>query len=140
MYNKKEFYKKMAEKSLKNAMSSNVKYKTRTKTKIKQDSNITKNGMIKFEQEEKKSKFATKTIICFVIVCAFYILSNSKLNIAQKITNTTKNMINSDFNIIEKITDVVPVFNIIKNDKNGVSIDKNIIEQMEEEIENMQKK
>ena len=43
-------------------------------------------------------------------------------------------------NIIEKITDIVPVFNITQSDKNGVSIDKNVIEQMEEEIKNTPKK
>lgn len=138
MYNKKDFYKKMAEKSLKNATSYNVKYKKRTKTK--QSTNITKNGMIKFEQEEKKPKFFLQSIICCFIICIFLMLSNSDLHIAQKITNTTKNILNTDFNILEKITDIVPVFNIIKNDKNGVSIDKNVIEQMEEEIENTPKK
>ena len=139
MHNKKEFYKKMAEKSLKNTMSSNVKYKTRLKAKT--NNNITKNGMIKFDQqEEKKPKFFIQTIICCFIVFIFYILSNSDIAIAQKITNTTKNMLNSDFNIIEKITDIVPVFNITQSDKNGVSIDKNVIEQMEEEIKNTPKK
>lgn len=146
---KKEFYKRLAENSLKDVkIQRNIKT-TRTNTSSHRFQNnnyknTTKNGMIKFDAqpvESVKSKFFIQCIICVIIVCIFYYLSNSNSNIANNIVSKTKNVIESEFDIDNKISKIFSKFSSkMGNNKNGVSIDDDIIEQMEKEIENSPKK
>lgn len=146
---KKEFYKRLAENSLKDVkIQRNIKT-TRTNTSSHRFQNnnyknTTKNGMIKFDTqpvESVKSKFFIQCVICVIIVCIFYYLSNSNSNIANNIVSKTKNVIESEFNIDNKISKIFSKFSSkMGNNKNGVSIDDDIIEQMEKEIENSPKK
>ncbi len=146
---KKEFYKRLAENSLKDVkIQRNIKT-TRTNTSSHRFQNnnyknTTKNGMIKFDAqpvESVKSKFFIQCIICVIIVCIFYYLSNSNSNIANNIVSKTKNVIESEFDIDNKISKIFSKFSSkMGNNKNGVSIDDDVIEQMEKEIENSPKK
>lgn len=146
---KKEFYKRLAENSLKDVkIQRNIKT-TRTNTSSHRFQNnnyknTTKNGMIKFDTqpvESVKSKFFIQCVICVIIVCIFYYLSNSNSNIANNIVSKTKNVIESEFDIDNKISKIFSKFSSkMGNNKNGVSIDDDIIEQMEKEIENSPKK
>lgn len=146
---KKEFYKRLAENSLKDVkIQRNIKT-TRTNTSSHRFQNnnyknTTKNGMIKFDTqpvESVKSKFFIQCVICVIIVCIFYYLSNSNSNIANNIVSKTKNVIESEFDIDNKISKIFSKFSLkVGNNKNGVSIDDDVIEQMEKEIENSPKK
>lgn len=146
---KKEFYKRLAENSLKDVkIQRNIKT-TRTNTSSHRFQNnnyknTTKNGMIKFDTqpvESVKSKFFIQCVICVIIVCIFYYLSNSNSNIANNIVSKTKNVIESEFDIDNKISKIFSKFSSkMGNNKNGVSIDDDVIEQMEKEIENSPKK
>ena len=146
---KKEFYKRLAENSLKDVkIQRNIKT-TRTNTSSHRFQNnnyknTTKNGMIKFDAqpiESVKSKFFIQCIICVIIVCIFYYLSNSNSSIANNIVSKTKNVIESEFDIDNKISKIFSKFSLkVGNNKNGVSIDDDVIEQMEKEIENSPKK
>ena len=146
---KKEFYKRLAENSLKDVkIQRNIKT-TRTNTSSHRFQNnnyknTTKNGMIKFDTqpvESVKSKFFIQCVICVIIVCIFYYLSNSNPNIANNIVSKTKNVIESEFDIDNKISKIFSKFSLkVGNNKNGVSIDDDVIEQMEKEIENSPKK
>lgn len=146
---KKEFYKRLAENSLKDVkIQRNIKT-TRTNAsnhrfQNNNYKNTTKNGMIKFDTqpvESVKSKFFIQCVICVIIVCIFYYLSNSNSNIANNIVSKTKNVIESEFDIDNKISKIFSKFSSkMGNNKNGVSIDDDIIEQMEKEIENSPKK
>lgn len=146
---KKEFYKRLAENSLKDVkIQRNIKT-TRTNTSSHRFQNnnyknTTKNGMIKFDTqpvESVKSKFFIQCVICVIIVCIFYYLSNSNSNIANNIVSKTKNVIESEFDIDNKISKIFSKFSLkVGNNKNGVSIDDDVIEQMEKEIQNSPKK
>lgn len=146
---KKEFYKRLAENSLKDVkIQRNIKT-TRTNTSSHRFQNnnyknTTKNGMIKFDAqpvEGVKSKFFIQCVICVIIVCIFYYLSNSNSSIANNIVSKTKNVIESEFDIDNKISKIFSKFSLkVGNNKNGVSIDDDVIEQMEKEIENSPKK
>lgn len=146
---KKEFYKRLAENSLKDVkIQRNIKT-TRTNAsnhrfQNNNYKNTTKNGMIKFDTqpvESVKSKFFIQCVICVIIVCIFYYLSNSNSNIANNIVSKTKNVIESEFDIDNKISKIFSKFSLkVGNNKNGVSIDDDVIEQMEKEIENSPKK
>lgn len=153
---KKEFYKRLAENSLKDVK---IQRTTRTTTRATRTTrantsnhtarnnnykNTTKNGMIRFDEEpnkQVKSKFFIQCIISILIIGIFYYLTNSNSSIANDIVSKTKNMLESELNISNKIDDIFSKFSIkTGNSKNGVSIDDNVIEEMEEEIENTPKK
>lgn len=149
---RKEFYKKIAENSLKDirirrtARTSTYNHMTKNNN-YKKTKNITKNGMIKFDEESNqtiKSKFFIQCIICVLIICIFYYLSNSNSNQAINIVDKTKILLDSKFNIDDKIGNILSNFNIKTNigggSKSNVSVDDKLIEQMEEEIENTPKK
>lgn len=152
---RKEFYKKIAENSLKDIKTRRTTRTTRNSTynhmtknnNYKKTKNITQNGMIKFDEEPNqtiKSKFFIQCIICVLIVCIFYYLSNSNSEKAINIVNKTKVILDSKFNIDDKISNIISKFKISTNVGGGsngnVSVDDKLIEQMEEEIENTPKK
>ena len=149
---RKEFYKKIIENSLKDIKTRrttrNSTYNHMTKNNnYKKTKNITKNGMIKFDEEPNqtiKSKFFIQCIICVLIVCIFYYLSNSNSEKAINIVDKTKILLDSKFNIDDKISNILSKFKIETNISGGgngnVSVDDKLIEQMEEEIENTPKK
>ena len=152
---RKEFYKKIAENSLKDIKTRRTTRTTRNSTynhmtknnNYKKTKNITKNGMIKFDEEPNqtiKSKFFIQCIICVLIVCIFYYLSNSNSEKAINIVDKTKILLDSKFNIDDKISNILSKFKIETNVGGGsngnVSVDDKLIEQMEEEIENTPKK
>ena len=152
---RKEFYKKIAENSLKDIKTRRTTRTTKNSTynhmtknnNYKKTKNKTKNGMIKFDEEPNqtiKSKFFIQCIICVLIVCIFYYLSNSNSEKAINIVNKTKVILDSKFNIDDKISNILSKFKIETNISGGgngnVSVDDKLIEQMEEEIENTPKK
>ena len=152
---RKEFYKKIAENSLKDIKTRRTTRTTKNSTynhmtknnNYKKTKNITKNGMIKFDEEPNqtiKSKFFIQCIICVLIVCIFYYLSNSNSEKAINIVDKTKILLDSKFNIDDKISNILSKFKIETNVGGGsngnVSVDDKLIEQMEEEIENTPKK
>lgn len=148
---KKEFYRRLAEDSLKNIKTKRTIKTTRTtgttKTLRANNNNYkTRNGMIKLENNENtqvKSKFFIQCIISLLIVGIFYYLSNSNSTMANNIIDKTKSIINMELNFDNKLGDLFSKFNIKSNNnikRDNVSIDENIIEQMEEEIANAPKK
>ncbi|WP_317368681.1 hypothetical protein [uncultured Tyzzerella sp.] len=143
---RKEFYKRLAENSLRDIKIQRDIKTTRTNTYnyTNRYKNKTKNGMIRFDEQttpNTKSKFLTQAIICIIILGVFYYLVNSNSSMANNIINKTKNILESELNIDSKIADIFSKFNVkTGSNKNGVSIDDDIIEQMEKEIENTQKK
>ena len=152
---RKEFYKKIAENSLKDIKTRRTTRTTKNSTynhmtknnNYKKTKNITQNGMIKFDEEPNqtiKSKFFIQCIICVLIVCIFYYLSNSNSEKAINIVDKTKILLDSKFNIDDKISNIISKFKISTNVGGGsngnVSVDDKLIEQMEEEIENTPKK
>mgnify|MGYP001622854237 CR=1 FL=1 len=152
MSDKKEFYRRLAENSLKGVKTQRTIKTTRINTpnhttRNNDYRNTTKNGMIKFDEQnntQASSKFFMQCIISILIIGIFYYLSNSNSEIAKNIVSKTKSMINSELNIDNKIDDILSKFNIKTNigntNKDGVSIDSEVIEQMEKEIENAPKK
>lgn len=148
---KKEFYRRLAEDSLKNIKTKRTIKTTRTtgttKTlRVNNNNYKTRNGMIKLENNENtqvKSKFFIQCIISLLIVGIFYYLSNSNSTMANNIIDKTKSIINMELNFDNKLGDLFSKFNIKSNNnikRDNVSIDENIIEQMEEEIANAPKK
>ncbi|WP_250277623.1 hypothetical protein [[Clostridium] colinum] len=147
---KKEFYRRLAENSLKDVRTRRNIKTTRTNTsnqlsKNRNLRNTTKNGMIRFDEQNNepvKSKFFIQCIICVFIIAIFYYLSNSNSSMANDIIEKTKIMIDSEFNFNDKINNILSKFNITNNlsKKGDLLIEDKIIEQMEEEIENTPKK
>lgn len=144
---RREFYKKIAENSLRDIKTKRTIKTTRNSSYSNRGNNrnTTKNGMIKFEQEPTKavkSKFFTQCIICVLIIGVFYYLSNNSSTNADYVINKTKILLDSKINIEDKIDKIISKLNLKKGTQSGnnVNIDDEIIEQMEEEIEKTPKK
>ena len=146
---KKKFYEKLMEDSLKdvNMRRSTRASRGRKSNRVSKNNRaraVTKNGMVRFDNNDNqiKSKFLIQCVICILIIGIFYYLSNSNLSVADKVIEKTKIMLNSDLKINDKINSVFLKFNTNTKSgkKDGVSIDNNIIEEMEKEIEHSKKK
>ncbi len=147
---KKKFYEKLMEDSLKDVKfkrnTNRVNLRTHNRDyKGNKSRYYTKNGMIRLDynvDKKRKSTFLNQMIICIFIIAIFYFLSNSNLKISDKIIQKTKIMLNSDLKINDKINDLLKRLNISidMGKKDGLSIDNEIIEEMEEEIEYSKKK
>lgn len=132
---KRKFYKKLAEDSLKNI---NTKRNLKTTRTISKKSNYKiRNGMVKLDvkdNEKKYSSFFIQCIICIIIIGIFYYLVNSNNSMANNIIEKTKNLINREFNVDK----IIYTFKG-NNKKDGVIIDDKVLEEMEQEIQNTKK-
>ena len=114
-------------------------YKNVTRDTIR---NKTKNGMVRFDENEnnQKSKFLTQCLICVFILAIFYYLSQNDFKISQKIIEPTKAILNGDIKL--KTNGTSSFLGNSKIKKDGVVIDDKTIQEMEKqiEIENLKKK
>ncbi len=132
---KREFYKRLAEDSLKDVKTKRTLKTARTTPK--NNDYTTRNGMIKLDvkdNEKKSSSFFTQCIICILIIGIFYYLTNSNNPRVNDFIEKTKNIINSEFNMDK----IIYTFKG-NNKKDGVSIDDKVLEEMEQEIEDTKK-